>query len=613
MSTVQKRIRNFGGMLPLAAVALMSTWFAPASYAQLNENCVVSVLNRTVQVKSDGSWVLPNVPAGFGRVKARATCVNNGVTTFGESPFFVIPANGSIDVPSVTLGNATPIPVGLAISSNRSTITQQNGTAQLTVIANFGNGTTRNVTAGATGTTYNASNPAIATVSQDGLVTAKASGTVLLQAINEGTPAFLTIDIALTSDSDNDGIPDDAEINLGLDPRNAADASLDFDTDGLTNVEEFRAGTGLRNADTDGDGLNDGQEVKTTRTNPLVADTDGDGIPDGVEVRSNSNPLDRSSVNYAAAVQSIAITPPSFTLIVNTIVGTAYTQLNVRATLIDGTTQVNLTSTALGTRYASSDLTTCNFGSPDGRVFAGNPGNCTITVTAAGRPIQIQGSVRNFTPLPVSNLAFPGFPNKVKVQGNYAYIAAGASGLQIANITDKTAPSIAGSLALPGNANDVEIVGNIAYIAGGNSGLHIIDVSNPAAPILRGTAATSGPAQGVVVRNNTAFVAAGSQLTIVNVSNPGAPLVAANTSIAGNGKAITLDTNRSLAIVTLGAGGIQIFNVANPASPQAVSTRNLPGGDSRGAKVSGNYLFLADYGLSLTSIDITNPANPVVL
>ncbi|MBC7926426.1 MAG: hypothetical protein H7039_12285, partial [Bryobacteraceae bacterium] len=169
------------------------------------------------------------------------------------------------------------------------------------------------------------------------------------------------------------------------------------------------------------------------------------------------------------------------------------------------------------------------------------------------------------------------------------------------------------SLALPGNANDVEIVGNIAYIAGGNSGLHIIDVSNPAAPILRGTAATSGPAQGVVVRNNTAFVAAGSQLTIVNVSNPGAPLVAANTSIAGNGKAITLDTNRNLAIVTLGAGGIQIFNVANPASPQAVSTRNIPGGDSRGAKVSGNYLFLADYGLSLTSIDITNPANPVVL
>jgi len=36
--------------------------------AQLNQNCVVSVLNRNVQVNADGTWVLPNIPANFGSV-----------------------------------------------------------------------------------------------------------------------------------------------------------------------------------------------------------------------------------------------------------------------------------------------------------------------------------------------------------------------------------------------------------------------------------------------------------------------------------------------------------------------------------------------------------------
>src|SRR5438067_8932087 len=84
--------------------------------AQLNQNCTVSVLNRNVPVNPDGTWVLPNVPANFGQVKARATCVQNGFTTFGESAFFTIPANGAVNLPAITLGTSTPIPVSLGIA-----------------------------------------------------------------------------------------------------------------------------------------------------------------------------------------------------------------------------------------------------------------------------------------------------------------------------------------------------------------------------------------------------------------------------------------------------------------------------------------------------------------
>ena len=58
----------------------------------------------------------------------------------------------------------------------------------------------------------------------------------------------------------------------------------DPDHDGLTNKEEKELGTDPNNPDTDGDGLNDGDEVHTYRTNALKTDTDGDGLKDGEEV-----------------------------------------------------------------------------------------------------------------------------------------------------------------------------------------------------------------------------------------------------------------------------------------------------------------------------------------
>ena len=58
----------------VALGALLAPWNT-AIPAELTENCTVSVLNRTAAVKSDGSWSLPNVPATFGNVRARATCV----------------------------------------------------------------------------------------------------------------------------------------------------------------------------------------------------------------------------------------------------------------------------------------------------------------------------------------------------------------------------------------------------------------------------------------------------------------------------------------------------------------------------------------------------------
>ncbi len=66
---------------------------------------------------------------------------------------------------------------------------------------------------------------------------------------------------------------------------------VDTDGDGLLDTEETTLGTDPNNPDTDGDGLNDGAEVNTYSTNPLIADTDGDGLNDGAEISAGTNPL----------------------------------------------------------------------------------------------------------------------------------------------------------------------------------------------------------------------------------------------------------------------------------------------------------------------------------
>lgn len=90
-------------------------------------------------------------------------------------------------------------------------------------------------------------------------------------------------------DADGDGIPDGVEENLAfLDPNNAEDGAADQDEDGLSNSDEYEAGTDMEDPDSDGDGALDGDEVNVAGTDPLNSDSDGDGLLDGVETNTGS-------------------------------------------------------------------------------------------------------------------------------------------------------------------------------------------------------------------------------------------------------------------------------------------------------------------------------------
>jgi len=60
-------------------------------------------------------------------------------------------------------------------------------------------------------------------------------------------------------------------------------SGVDTDNDGVDDSVECNLGTDPNNADSDGDGISDGQEV-AVGANPLSTDSDGDGVPDNIEI-----------------------------------------------------------------------------------------------------------------------------------------------------------------------------------------------------------------------------------------------------------------------------------------------------------------------------------------
>ncbi|GAA6622056.1 DUF4347 domain-containing protein [Scytonema sp. NUACC26] len=119
---------------------------------------------------------------------------------------------------------------------------------------------------------------------------------------------------------------------------------------------------------------------------------------------------------------------------------------------------------------------------------------------------------------------------EVKVEGNYAYIAGGYSGMQIIDVSDVTKPTFKGSFDTSYNVFGVSLVGNLVYIADGNMGVQVLDVSNPVDPKSVGTYQTTGMAKGVFVVNNQAYIAGGSTGLEILLNNT--PPTATDTTIS---------------------------------------------------------------------------------
>ena len=276
---------------------LAGLFLLPATFfgqTKLGSNCTATLLNRTVQLDAKGGFAIPNVPVDpLGLFRVRIVCKQpDGTTTAAQSGLLTLVPNGATLVGQLDSTNLSPIPVSLQLSTleGATTLSTVGDTLHLAVFGTLADGSQVALNYPDAGTTYISSNPAIATVDANGVITAVSHGSVTVTARVEGATATIQIGINTIVSTAGDGIPDDWKIAHGFDINDATIAGQDTDGDGLTNLQEFQLSTDPRNPDTDGDGVSDGEEVKRG-TSPLVADTDGDGLTDGDEIRLGTDPL----------------------------------------------------------------------------------------------------------------------------------------------------------------------------------------------------------------------------------------------------------------------------------------------------------------------------------
>ncbi len=122
--------------------------------------------------------------------------------------------------------------------------------------------------------------------------------------------------------------------------------------------------------------------------------------------------------------------------------------------------------------------------------------------------------------------------------GNYLYISAGKTGLDIFDISNPRQPVRKGNLPPPqgGHANDIYVKDNTAYVATAEGKLQVVDVSNPSSP-------------------NSAGIYSGGFFVVQGVTG-----FENYISIVGYKKQGSLEFN-----------AVQILDISNPTSPTLVS------------------------------------------
>ena len=215
----------------------------------------------------------------------------------------------------------------------------------------------------------------------------------------------------------------------------------------------------------------------------------------------------------------------------------------------------------------------------------------------------------------------PGYANNVDVVGgDFAYVAAGAAGLQVVDVSDlegvgNLPPNrIVGSLDTPGTAIDIKVSDSLAYIADGASGLQIHDVSDPTAPVLVGAVDTPGIAQDVRLQGNRAYIADGtSGLAIIDITDPTAPSVLGAVNVGGTAKGVDVSGNPDHAVVVTGGPSVfHVVDITNENAPVVVGSVAIPG-SARDVVIRDDHAFVTAFTGGFNAVDFSTPTAPQIV
>jgi len=199
---------------------------------------------------------------------------------------------------------------------------------------------------------------------------------------------------------------------------------------------------------------------------------------------------------------------------------------------------------------------------------------------------------------------------KVSSGVTYAFVSGGS--LNIIDVTNPTAPALLSTTALTGYGEGLDVSGDYVYVTAGVSGMEIFDISDPANPtsiavVVGGIA--SPYAEGINVSAPYAYLGNGGGLDIFDITDPtNATLVGTLENAEWVQDAMPIS---NYVYVCVYSHGIDVVDVSNPAAPTLVTS--ISNDKNADIMFDGNYGYIASRDFGVTILDVTDPASPTNL
>ncbi len=204
-------------------------------------------------------------------------------------------------------------------------------------------------------------------------------------------------------------------------------------------------------------------------------------------------------------------------------------------------------------------------------------------------------------------VATAGTPQDVAVWGDYAYVADGAHGVALFDISDPSTPAVISSRYVPGFSQGLAVDGTRLYVAAHEYGLQILSLAPPYKPGALGSLDTPGQARAVAAAGDVVCVADGTGgLRLIDASDPMAPFALGSRTAVN---AVALAVHGDLVAVADSTTAVALVSIADPAAPSLVGTATA---SDRAVDViwRGRRLYVMT-NASIEVFDVTAPAAPV--
>ncbi|MDP8239115.1 MAG: hypothetical protein P9X24_08495 [Candidatus Hatepunaea meridiana] len=196
------------------------------------------------------------------------------------------------------------------------------------------------------------------------------------------------------------------------------------------------------------------------------------------------------------------------------------------------------------------------------------------------------------------------FATSLHIEDNIAYVGAGEDGLCIVDISDPTSPEEISRIDTDNFVNDVNILGNLAYVADMEGGLKIVDISDPGNPDLIRQCFEDCIISGIFIQGNYLYLVNPypehelSLVLIANIRNPEHPSEVGAFYSGDFIEDICLHGDYAYITTILESGQdwgpyyFSIFNISDKRNPRWIGNCQTSS-VTRGLTISGNYLYAA--------------------